>query len=194
MTSSDAWRRHSGGAPVAPNRSGLLAEGTLPAEWARTWRQNPSQPLLYSVPDRRWIVAGEFEERTRARAGTLAALGVAPGDRVACCTNSPMDFIEWHIGILRLGAVAVPINPEYGQREFMHIIRDARPVTAVVHDAERAAMVSGAVDTVVVVDQASPRPVDVALDDVDTRAMALLPYTSGTTGAPKGAPLSHRNL
>src|SRR4051812_36161140 len=111
MGSVDQWRRHTRDRH-AIDPAELVVAGSLPALWARNWQRAPGQPILHDH-DTAWVSAAEFEARTRARAGTLAAMGVGAGDRVLFSHESSLALVEWHVATLRLGAVAVPTNPGY---------------------------------------------------------------------------------
>ncbi|HEY8526297.1 MAG TPA: acyl-CoA synthetase [Acidimicrobiales bacterium] len=194
--SAAAWRRHLGPAADGFGVADLVAGGSLPRVWAERWAAEPGRRVLWAAEAGGWVTAGELEERTRRRAGQLAALGVGPGDRVLSCLPSSLELVEWHVGALRLGAVAVPANPAYRERELAHVVADAEPAAVLVPDAERATWAAPAHPgaTVVGPDTPRPDPADVPLDRAGPDAPALLPYTSGTTGAPKGALLTHANL
>jgi malonyl-CoA/methylmalonyl-CoA synthetase len=156
----------------------------------------------------RWLQAGELDDLTRARAQQLGGLGLGRGDRVVWSTASSLSAVVSNIAALRAGLVVVPVNPSYTERELVHVLQDVRPAAAVVDDRARAAVVAGATrgDAVVlsteleVVEGAAPSPVGtggsatVVLDDAGPDDVALIAYTSGTTGAPKGAVLTHGNL
>jgi malonyl-CoA/methylmalonyl-CoA synthetase len=182
---------------VAADGLDLVAEGSLPAAWARGWAANPSQPTVF---DGRWLRADELDARSRAVAGRLARAGLVPGDRVLTSAATSADLVVAHVGALRAGMVVVPMNTAYREREVAHIVRDARPALALVDDPARASWIQNAAGDA----DASVRVVgpDVGLPDGDAPVLdaaatgdgALLGYTSGTTGAPKGALLSHGNL
>jgi malonyl-CoA/methylmalonyl-CoA synthetase len=101
------------------------------------------------------------------------------------------------VAALRLGLVVVPVNGAYREREIAHIVRDARPSAAVVDSRERATWIEDATQqpvTVVGPDVDLPGADPPALDTSGPDDGAMLCYTSGTTGSPKGALLTHGNV
>ena len=148
------------------------------------------------------VVAGEMQERTAAAAARLAALGLAPGDLVVWSAASSADALVANVAALRAGLVVVPANPAYTGAELGRLVDDARPAAAVLDDPRRAAIVLARPHppTVVVttrLEVIAGAPGDAAalqLDAAEPAAPALVGYTSGTTGAPKGAVLDHRAL
>ncbi|SBT64131.1 long-chain acyl-CoA synthetase [Micromonospora sediminicola] len=131
------------------------------------------------------------------RAGTAPPTGESHPPRVAVAFGNTPDFVVTYLAVLRAGLVAVPVNPTLTARELRHVLVDsgaavlvgAAEVTARVDAAELPAL--RAVHTAPPVgdhDAATPFPRRGGDD------LAVLLYTSGTEGRPKGAMLSHRAL
>jgi malonyl-CoA/methylmalonyl-CoA synthetase len=145
----------------------------------------------------RWVSAGELEDRSRSVAGRLHGAGLVAGDRIVMSAESSIDLVVAHVAALRLGLVVLPMNGAYREREVRHIVRDARPAAAVVDDADRGRWVEAAAEdrvTIVGPDVALPDASPPVLDASTPDDGAMLCYTSGTTGAPKGALLTHGSV
>ncbi len=186
------WDVHLPGPPGPPPGA------TLPEAWAAHFESAPDRPLLWEER-RGWVTAGDVDRASRQVAARLAGAGLRPGDRVLMSAATSVELVEAHVAALRLGLVVVPANTAYREREIAHIVGDARPRAAVVDDPDRAAWIRRADPDVLVVGpdvdlaagDAGGAPV---LDAVRPEDPALIGYTSGTTGTPKGAVLSHGNL
>ncbi|MFF2774239.1 long-chain fatty acid--CoA ligase [Streptomyces sp. NPDC058052] len=136
-------------------------------------------------------------------AAVLRDRGVRPGDPVALTMPNVPLFPVAYYGILRAGGVVVPMNPLLKAREAAFVLRDSGARLSLVHplcadEAGRAAAEAGAECLVTDADAfpALPRgarPVAGAEARADDDTAVIL-YTSGTTGTPKGARLTHRNL
>jgi len=145
--------------------------------------------------DRRFTYA-EFADRCDRLAGLLHGLGCTPGDRVAYLCGNTVELLEAYYGVLLAGCVLTPLNIRLAPAEQQFILDDCTPAVLVVHPAFSA-----------VADQLTPaRRLDLhagyldgaqpvaAAPDVDEDAVCELFYTSGSTGEPKGAMLTHRAL
>ncbi|MGY6501769.1 MAG: AMP-binding protein [Acidimicrobiales bacterium] len=193
MTEPAPWTRHLPDA-IDPTSLDLTARVSLPAAWAANWRAAPEREVLRDV-DGTWVTGADLLERTTVVASRLAAAGLVPGDRIVVSGTASVDLVVAHCACLRLGLVVVPVNAAYSQRELEAIVSDARPRGAIVASDEMQGWARAAgVEVVVGVDVDLPDGPTPSLDDVAADDPALLPYTSGTTGRPKGALLSHANL
>jgi malonyl-CoA/methylmalonyl-CoA synthetase len=185
-------------AELADEPPDLCQDGSLPGRWLRRWTETGSQPQLRG-PDGQWLTGAELEQRTRETANRLRATGLAAGDRFVISAGSSVEFVVAYVAALRAGLVVMPLNPAYTEAEVAGLVRDARPSAAAVDDERRSRWIAGAsADTKlhgIELELPPPGPGDAAeLDNSSAEDPALLVYTSGTTGRPKGALLSHGNL
>lgn len=175
--------------------------GNLAQNLADSARANPDAPALKL--DDIVISYGQLDQASGRIAGLLASKGVGPGDRVGVMLPNVPHFPVVYYGILRLGAVVVPMNVLLKERETGFYLGDsgAKVVFAwndFLSAAEHGAKEAGT-EVIAVGTPESEQQIHSAepLMEVAARAEgddAVILYTSGTTGTPKGAQLTHGNL
>ncbi|MDS2174109.1 long-chain fatty acid--CoA ligase [Nesterenkonia sp. CL21] len=146
----------------------------------------------------------KIEHASRRVAGLLAHHGVGPGDRVGVMLPNVPEFTFYYYGVLRAGAVVVPMNPLLKARDVAHYLADSGVALLLAWDTAADEAAAGAAQVgepvpVILSDDASLEFLDEyeaidAVVDRDPEDTAVILYTSGTTGQPKGAELTHRNL
>ncbi len=163
-------------------------------------RAHGDRPAVY-VDDRVDCTYGEWASRVAARAGHLVTREqIRPGDRIALYMTNRPDYLEALYAIWWAGAAAVPLSSMLHPREAAALIDDcgarlclvstdlAEGLHAVIGDPRRLRVID---ETALKVERQAER-IDCALRDSSDLAWVF--YTSGTTGMPKGAALSHGNL
>ena len=179
--STDGWLAH-GGVPAAV--AGSIPAGSIPELAAASASAQPDA-VAVSV-DGEPVTHAELDGASARVAGWLRQRGLAPGDRVLLAGRSSLGFVRCYLGALRAGAVVVLANPAYTAAEMAHLAADSGAILAFTEPGVPAPVPSAGIS---IVPDAPPSGVMPRADDI-----ALLAYTSGTTGVPKGVPLTHRNL
>jgi fatty-acyl-CoA synthase len=186
------------------------------AFWVQRWRElHPEKPAV--IFDDRVITYRKLHGRSNRTASWLQALGIEKGDRVAVMLMNSLEFIEVFIACSRLGAIFVPINYRVTGRELNHAISNAKPRVFIFHQSYMEMIESIGLENqlppmllgIVGGDEPSSayirqynsetceyegqQPfISRSLGPSDPEEPQVIMYTSGTTGAPKGAVLSHR--
>jgi long-chain acyl-CoA synthetase len=149
------------------------------------------------------LTYAEFDKLAGRVAALLAARGVAPGDRVAVMLPNLLEFPALYYGALRAGAVVVPMNPLLKAREIAHYLRDSGTALLFTHEPSVSEATAGAQGTVTTVlpiglgsltDLLADHPEPAPARNREEHDTAVILYTSGTTGSPKGAELTHASL
>jgi acyl-CoA synthetase (AMP-forming)/AMP-acid ligase II len=189
------WRSHLPGVADVSSFAAGLAQDTIPALAAAS---------AAAVPDRVAVTVdgepashAELDDGAARVAGWLAHR-VRPGDRVLLAAAASVGFLRCYLGALRAGAVVVLANPGYTAAELRHLVADSGALLAFA-DPEPGRLLAGlrggpgSLLTANAGDlpSGSGRADGIAAGPHD---IALLAYTSGTTGRPKGVPLTHGQL
>lgn len=170
-----------------------------------TATRRPASPALRL--DDHSVTYQEFLESSRSTAGWLRGYGVQPGDRVGLVLPNVPAFAVLFYGAMFAGAAVVPMNPLLTDREIGYYLDDAGIRVLFVLDqlpdggaGARAAGEAAGIEVVVIGalgPTAEQRGGSTPLEAPEPRRdddLAVLLYTSGTTGRPKGAELTHHNL
>lgn len=169
--------------------------------FARIARRDPDAPAVGLGARPLWTYRELVERAARLAAGLTGAVGCRPGDRVAIVMENRPEYLEIELAAWWAGLAIVPINAKLHPKELAWILGHAEPRIVFV-----SAKLAAAVDEADA--PAGCRPVEVAtaeyrrlvatdglpMAEVGPDALAWLFYTSGTTGRPKGAMITHRNL
>jgi fatty-acyl-CoA synthase len=173
-------------------------------DWiAHFGRRTPDKIAVIDLASQRRLSYAEFDRRIARLAGHLRdQLGVTRGDRVAVLALNTTDTLEVQFACFRIGAVFLPLNNRLTVPELQFIVGDASP-RVMVHDTDLAevaltvaklcnvasALLFGpgaSYEAAIAASKPLENPESVTLDDIST-----IMYTSGTTGQPKGAIITH---
>src|SRR5436190_22738874 len=164
----------------------------------RSVREAPDKPAIYHFDDT--ISFARLDDLAGRFAALLAASGVGKGDRVAVSLQNDPEFAIAEWGAWKRGAILVPLNPMFKEKEVAYHLADSGARVWVVLDSayaelapasgvERVITARDLMDAVAAESPGAVARVAVAADDI-----AFLVYTSGTTGHAKGAKILHCNV
>ncbi|KWX68479.1 long-chain fatty acid--CoA ligase [Mycobacterium sp. NAZ190054] len=175
---------------------------------ARHALMQPAEPALRFLG--KTTTWAELDRRVSALAGALHQRGVGFGDRVLILMLNRTEFMEAVLATNKLGAIAVPVNFRMTPAEIAFLVSDCEAAVVITEavlvdvatavrdiDPRLATVISaggGAGDGVLDYDEVLAEDAPCPAVDIPNEAPALIMYTSGTTGRPKGAVLTHTNL
>ncbi|MDP2288494.1 MAG: AMP-binding protein [Actinomycetota bacterium] len=156
-----------------------------------TARSNPAA-VAVRVPGGRQWTHGDLDGASSQIAHALVNMGIKPGDRVAVQIPKSTETIALHLACIRVGAVYVPLNNAYTATEIVALLDDAEPALFVREEPlNHSVKLLSIGELIALASHSSSAFADVPRAPSDP---ASILYTSGTTGRPKGAVLSHGNL
>ncbi|MET7986457.1 amino acid adenylation domain-containing protein [Streptomyces sp. NPDC005281] len=186
---------------LAPAGEAAAAQpgATIPQLFESQAARTPDAPAL--TCDGRTITYRELDERANAVAWELIRHGAGPEDMVLLALPRTEDLVIGLLGILKSGAGYVPLDPQYAKGRAHSVLAQAAPRFAVTDTATWQEIPADAIDTVVRLDRRADWPPAAGAPDDTTRLTPLGPdnlayvmYTSGSTGEPKGAAITHRGV
>jgi len=142
----------------------------------------------------------DFDRQVQSYAANLARLGIQKGDRVAVQMSKCIEFLFFHFAILSIGAIALPLNPDYRPEEIDYFLTDSESslyvTTSDLFSKVRSAIQHLSELKILLKEDLLPRSATAERPEYCSGGddIAMICYTSGTTGRCKGAAISHRNL
>ena len=173
------------------------------------WVCERGEQIALYFQDRK-LTFRDLQQRSRTAAGVLSQLGIGPGSRVAFLDRNHISFFELMFGALYLGATLLPLNFRLAPTELLYVLTDSDAELLFVSADYLPIVLSlrahiPRLQRVIVIDESegseysqlfvdAPRLSPVSLHHAELDDVAVQMYTSGTTGQPKGALLTHRGL
>lgn len=172
------------------------------ASWIPHWARQRPDAIAILCNERR-ITWAELQRNINARAAELARSGAGRGDRVACLLLNRVEYYEVFWACQTLGAIFVPLNTRLAAAELNDILGDAEPCIFFSEHSLALPQMQAVADALapevvrIIIDAGAhiaPEAESVAPCPASVDDAALILYTSGTTGLPKGALITHGNV
>ncbi|MGG4442110.1 fatty acid--CoA ligase family protein [Brevibacillus fortis] len=173
-------------------------------------KQFPDRPAYVFMGET--TTYADFYQQVEHLAAGLAQHGIGKGDAVALLMDNRPHFVSAYYAILRVGAVVVPMNPIYTAREISFILSNSKAKAAIALSALQPVLtpMKDQIEDLQLLIYTEPIENELTIDQLVQEGqesdagyeeperneddLAVILYTSGTTGQPKGAMLSHRNM
>lgn len=181
----------------------------LPLKLAENSKISPKKDAILYYD--RIISYGELDSMVKKLADGLRKIGIMPGDRVLLALENCPEFVISYYAILSIRSIAVPVNPQYTTNEFSVIMANALPRAVIT--AENLAPLFNKISSEIPIEKGiisirstgnqgslsfekvlESGSADFAAEKPGRDEVAILMYTAGNTGTPKGAMLTHHNL
>lgn len=190
------------------NSTGMMSDQAsgIEIDWMKRWAMySPKAVAIRCADSARSFTYRELYERSNALAARLrATYGIGRGDRVAVLSMNEPETVFLFCALMRLGAILVPVNFRFSAREADHVLEDSG-AKLLIHHSDFASVVEKLERRPVqclpflgeaglqglLFNDAPARMVDF---DADFETTVMILYTSGTTGAPKGAQITHKMM
>ncbi|MBI4370171.1 MAG: long-chain fatty acid--CoA ligase [Elusimicrobia bacterium] len=174
--------------------------------------QENAQDTAYIIKGDQKVTFAQFNEQCEVLAAALSGLGIKAGDRFAICLRNSLEFTSTWFALAKLGAIAVHVNFMISEEEMTYILKDSGSKAMVTQreflNKARQSAASAGTEWLVVTDAEPNENKEINFQELLSRGSgkkypkspvkenttAAILYTSGTTGKPKGAMLSHGNL
>jgi len=191
---------------------------TIPALFQKTVSEMGGSSAFRFERDGEWqtLTWNDYAQRAQAVAGGLKKRGLSKGDHVVLLTKNSPEFHIFDMALMIIGAIPVSVYNSPSVRPLAHIIKDSQAKASFVNDPVFAERMVKAINMVTsdhllitatsdeppfenavrYEDLIADEPVDLAQSaaDIEPSEVAVMLYTSGTSGTPKGVPLTHANL